>query len=157
MSEEYGDHEGQSWEEHLDAKKAEELLEKGLAEEDPDEEAAATYLRGQMTYAIARICWAALREYNLTLGVNSQPWIHTPKESQVMFVAMVHGIIDTSLKHPMDVHGFSVRYLRSAGYEEDDPHMQPWAELSDDMKRKPMIVFGLVISLLADPDTFARR
>lgn len=145
------------WEEQQEVTKSEELLEKGLAEEEVDEEAAATYLRGQLTYAIARICWAALREYNLTLGVNSQPWIHIPKETQVMMVSIVHGIIAQNLRHPMDVHGFTVRYLRSAGLEEGDhPDMQHWDKLNDDQKRKPMVLFGLVIALLADPDTFAR-
>jgi len=144
------------WEEQCDVNKAEELLDKGLAEEEPDEEAAATYLRGQMTYAIARICWATLREYNLTLGINSVPWIHVDKTAQVMMVSIVHGIIGEALRHPMDVHGFTVRYLRSAGLEEDMPDMEPWSKLSDDQKRKPMIVFGLVVALLADPDMFAR-
>lgn len=147
---------GMDWEEQCDVNKAEELLEKGLEEEEPDEEAAATYLRGQMTYAIARVCWATLREYNLTLGVNTQAWINVAKESQVMMVSIVHGIISEALRHPMDVHGFTVRFLRSAGVEDSLPDMQPWSKLSDDQKRKPMIVFGLVVALLADPEMFAR-
>ena len=144
------------WEEKKVVEDSEELLDQGLEQEEPDEEAAATYLRGQMTYAIARVCWAALREYNLTLGVNSVPWIHVDKTAQVMMVSIVHGIISESLRHPMDVHGFTVRYLRSAGLEDDLPDMQPWGELTDDQKRKPMIIFGLVVSLLADPEMFAR-
>lgn len=148
---------GMEWEEQQDVNKATELLDKGLAEEEVDEEGAATYLRGQMTYAIARICWSALREYNLTLGVNSQPWLHVPKETQVMMVSIVHGIVDQNLRHPMDVHSFTVRYLRSAGLDEGDhPDMQHWDKLTDDQKRKSMVTFGLVISLLADPETFAR-
>ncbi len=147
---------GMDWEEQLDVNKAEELLDKGLAEEEPNEEAAATYLRGQMTYAIARIVWATLREYNLTLGVNSEPWLHVDKTAQVMMVSIVHGIVSEALRHPMDVHGFTVRYLRSAGVEDDVPDMEPWSKLSDDQKRKPMIVFGLVVALLADPEMFAR-
>jgi len=147
----------EEWEDQQQVSEAELLLNQGLAEEEPDEEAAATYLRGQTTYAIARICWATLREYNLTLGIQTADWIHAGQTAQVMMVAVVNGVITETLRHPMDVHGFTVRFLRSAGLEDELPDMQPWAELSDDQKRKPMIIFSLVVALLADPEMFAHE
>ena len=146
------------WEDVEQVAEAEHLLEQGLAQEDPDDEAAAaTYLRGQTTYEIARICWATLNEYNVTLGLSQLPWMHVDKAVQVMMVSLVNGVIGEKLRHPMDVHGFTVRFLRSAGVDSGLPDMQPWAELSDDQKRKPMIVFSLVVALLADPGMFARE
>lgn len=143
------------WDDHLETIEAEKLLETGLSEEELDEhnQVAATWLRGQMVYAMARIVWATLKEYNLTLGVQSADWLHAGKEAQTMLVAITNGIIKQQLQSPRQVHDFTVRYLRSAGHEEH-PDMVPWPELSEDQARKPMLVFSVPIALLADPQGF---
>lgn len=149
-----GDDVPSGWDDHLDTVEAGNILEKGLSEEEQEVvgEMAATYLRGQLTYAMARITWAAVKEYNLTLGVQTPDWMHAGKQSQTLMVALVNGIVKQQLPDPRRVHEFSVRYMRSAGMEH--PDMIPWQELTEDQARKPMMIFSIPIALLADPKAF---
>ena len=118
-------------------------------------EVAATYLRGQLTYAMARITWASIKEYNLTLGVQTADWLHAGKTSQTMMVAIVNGIVKQQLENPKAVHEFTVRYLQSAGYDAiRHPDMVPWQALTEDQARKPMLIYSIPIALLADPKAF---
>jgi len=151
-----GDDEPSGWDDHLEVLDAEKILEAGLSEEELEatQQATASYLRGQQTYAMARITWAALLDYNLTLGVQTADWLHAGKTSQTMMVAIVNGIIKQQLTNPRAVHEFSLRYLRSAGIDTDEPHMAPWQDLTEDMARKPMLIFSIPIALLADPKAF---
>ena len=142
------------WDDHLEVQEAEGLLEAGLSEEELDatKQATASYLRGQQVYAMARITWAAVLEYNLTLGVQTADWLHAGKTSQTLMVAIVNGIIKQQLTNPRDVHNFSVRYMRSSDVVH--PDMIPWVDLTEDQARKPMLIFSVPIALLADPRGF---
>lgn len=142
------------WDDHLETLEAGKILDAGLSEEELEEtqQVTATYLRGQQTYAMARITWAALLEYNLTLGVQTADWLHSGKSSQTMMVAVVNGIIKRQLTNPRAVHDFCVRYARSA--EIEHPDMVPWVDLTEDQARKPMLIFSIPIALLADPRGF---
>ena len=148
------DTEPSGWDDHLETVEAEKILDAGLSEEMGDEgqEVAATYLRGQLTYAMARICWTAIKEYNLTLGVQTADWLHAGKTSQTMMVAIVNGIVKQQLENPKAVHEFTVRYCRSA--EIEHPDMVPWQDLTEDQARKPMLIYSIPIALLADPKAF---
>jgi len=139
------------WDNSEAISEAETTLNAALGEEDDDHE-AAIYLRGHAIYAIARIIYATLAEYNRTLGIHEPSWHATTRPTQTMLVAVVHGIVSKRLADPAEVHAFCVRFLQSADVKH--PDMIPWVELSDEQARKPMLIFGLVITMLASPQTF---
>lgn len=139
------------WEDSEAISEAERTIESALNEESGDQ-AAAIYLRGHAIYAIARIIYATLAEYNRTLGIQAPSWHATNTPTRTMLVAVVHGVVSERLRDPAEVHAFCVRFLRSAGVEH--PDMIPWVDLSDEQARKPMLIFGLVVTMLASPQVF---
>lgn len=142
------------WEDSEAISEAEVTIAAALKEESGDQE-AAVYLRGHGIYAIARIIYATLAEYNRTLGIHSPSWSGTNIPTQTMLVAVVHGIISERLRDPAAVHAFCVRIMQGADVKH--PDMIPWVELSDDQARKPMLIFGLVITMLASPQVFGAK